>query len=63
MAELEENIVVTMCKLEMIFPPGFFDCGGILYRRDINLLCHVLFGGSMYEKQSSRSKSCLGTLT
>ena len=126
MAELEENIVVTLCKLEMIFPPGFFDCMEhlvvvhlaplsiwlelvvlshfvgctrsqispaytrfskvVLYkktklrqisnvgayktlgqevvkkridcldRRDINLLCHVLFGG--YKKQSSRSKSC-----
>ena len=25
MQKLEENIVVTLCKLEKIFPPGFFD--------------------------------------
>ena len=24
-AELEKDIVVTMCKMEKIFPPGFFD--------------------------------------
>ena len=23
--KMEKNIVLTMCKLEMIFPPGFFD--------------------------------------
>lgn len=22
---MEKNIVISMCKLEMIFPPGFFD--------------------------------------
>ncbi|CAA2977959.1 Hypothetical predicted protein [Olea europaea subsp. europaea] len=25
MEQLEQNIVVTLCKLEKIFPPGFFD--------------------------------------
>ncbi|CAA2969179.1 Hypothetical predicted protein [Olea europaea subsp. europaea] len=25
MEQLEQNIVVTLCKFEKIFPPGFFD--------------------------------------
>ncbi|PKA46249.1 hypothetical protein AXF42_Ash020000 [Apostasia shenzhenica] len=26
MRNLEKNIVTTLCKLEKIFPPAFFDC-------------------------------------
>lgn len=42
MNKLEENIVVTLCKLEKIFPPGFFDC---MEHLPIHLPYEAMVGG------------------
>jgi hypothetical protein len=42
MEQLKSNIVETICKLKMIFPPSFFDSMEYLL---VNLTYEAKFGG------------------
>lgn len=59
MEHLEENIIVTVCKLEKIFPPGFFDSMEHLL---IHLAYEAKVGGPVQYRWMYPFERCMHTL-